>query len=260
MTTHTHHSPGTISWSDLSTPDLPGAIAFYRELLGWEFTEPDPEMGDYANASREGALVAGIMPIMVGGQPSTWTSYFATDDAERTLTQVTEHGGSVVSGPHDAADLGRMAHATDPTGASFGLWQAGTHPGFGLTEEPGSPGWFELCSRDHHRANSFYAALFDYDVEQVGDGNTFDYTVLQQGGAMIAGTTALPAEAPDASSYWLPYFLVDDTDATAATTTRLGGSVLRPPEDSPHGRLAVLKDPFGAELAVIEMTSPPADG
>ncbi|MEO6881698.1 MAG: VOC family protein [Mycobacteriaceae bacterium] len=258
MTTHTHHTPGSVSWSDLSTPDLAGAMSFYRELLGWEFTEPDPEMGGYANATRDGALVAGIMPIMAEGQPSAWTTYLATDDAERTLGQVTEHGGSVVSGPHDAADLGRMAYATDPTGASFGLWQAGTHTGFGLTEEPGSPGWFELWSQDHHQANNFYAALFGYDVEQVGDGDTFDYTVLQQGGQMIAGTTALPADAPDASSYWLPYFIVDDTDATAATATGLGGAVLRAPEDSPHGRLAVLKDPFGAQLAVIGMMDQPA--
>lgn len=253
MTTHTHHTPGTVSWSDLSTPDLPGAMAFYRELLGWEFTEPDPEMGGYANALRDGALVAGIMPIMAEGQPSTWTSYLATDDADRTLDQVTEHGGSVVSGPHDAADLGRMAYATDPTGAPFGLWQAGTHAGFGLTEEPGGAGWFELWSRDHHQANEFYAGLFGYGVEQVGDGDAFDYTVLKHEGQMIAGTTALPADQGDASSYWLPYFIVADADAAVATTTRLGGSVLTPAEDSPHGRMAVLADPFGARVAVITM-------
>jgi hypothetical protein len=38
----------------------------------------------------------------------------------------------------DIPGSGRMAFGFDPTGAAFGLWQAGGHLGFGLVNEPGS--------------------------------------------------------------------------------------------------------------------------
>jgi len=43
-------------------------------------------------------------------------------------------------------------------------------------------------------------------------------------------------------------------DATASTRllTDLGGHVLRPPHDSPHGRVATVADPEGAHFALIE--------
>jgi hypothetical protein len=58
-------------------------------------------------------------------------------------------------------------------------------------------------------------------------------------------------------SYWLPYFGVEDTDASLAWAVDHGASVQRPAEDSPYGRMAVLSDPFGASFAIISMA---ADG
>ncbi len=245
---------------DLSTPELAGATAFYAQLLGWKFTEPNPDFGGYSNASKDGELVAGLMPLMTEGQPSAWTLYLGTDDADRTAKQITHSGGQLISEPMDVADLGRMIIAADPAGAVFGVWQPGTHTGFGPTEEPGGTGWFELWSRDHDRANAFYAALFGYQVEQLGDGESFDYTVLKNDAGMVGGTTALPSDAPaTAPSYWLSYFIVADADAAVQTATSSGGSVVTDPQDSPYGRMAVLQDPYGAQFAVITMMEQPAD-
>lgn len=255
----TSHAPGTVSWADVATPDVAVASAFYGELLGWDVDEPDPEMGGYANASVDGRRVAGLMPIVQEGQPTAWTVYLATDDADRTAEAVTAGGGHLVVPPMDVADLGRMAVATDPAGGFFGLWQPGTHTGFELTEAPGGPGWFELCSADHHRANAFYTGLFDLGVDQAGDGDTVDYTVLTHGGRMVAGTTTLPTDHPERAG-WQVYFIVTDADAVVASATRLGGTVLSPAVDSPFGRMAELADPFGARFAVITMMDGPSDG
>lgn len=61
----------------------------------------------------------------------------------------------------------------------------------------------------------------------------------------------VPAEVP---AHWLVYFGTEDTDATVAKASELGGTTLVPPTDIPPGRFAVLMDPGGAAFAVIKNT------
>jgi predicted enzyme related to lactoylglutathione lyase len=51
----------------------------------------------------------------------------------------------------------------------------------------------------------------------------------------------------------MTYFAVADADAAAAAVGATGGTVLREPVDSPHGRLAVVADPWGAAFTVIRL-------
>ena len=46
------------------------------------------------------------------------------------------------------------------------------------------------------------------------------------------------------------YFAVADADDAVARASDLGGTVVRPPWDSPYGRMAVLADDQGAVFAV----------
>ena len=53
---------------------------------------------------------------------------------------------------------------------------------------------------------------------------------------------------------WLPYFTVEDADATAAKVSEQGGQVLAPPMTLPtegEPRIAVFADPQGAVFAVF---------
>jgi predicted enzyme related to lactoylglutathione lyase len=52
-------------------------------------------------------------------------------------------------------------------------------------------------------------------------------------------------------NFWAPYFIVTDTDAAIVTANGSGGSLLWGPQDSPHGRAAMLQDPSGATFFVI---------
>jgi hypothetical protein len=57
-------------------------------------------------------------------------------------------------------------------------------------------------------------------------------------------------------SYWLVYFDVDDTDATAKTARDNGGTIMVEPTDIPEvGRFAVITDPQGATFGVIKSTT-----
>jgi predicted enzyme related to lactoylglutathione lyase len=59
---------------------------------------------------------------------------------------------------------------------------------------------------------------------------------------------------PEVPSYWLPYFAVDDCDATVAQAQSGGATVFLPPMDYPGvGRFSVLADPQGAVFSVIKL-------
>jgi hypothetical protein len=56
----------------------------------------------------------------------------------------------------------------------------------------------------------------------------------------------------DRGPHWQTYFEVADADATVRQVADLGGRVIRQPQNSPHGRVATVADPEGAEFSVIE--------
>jgi predicted enzyme related to lactoylglutathione lyase len=254
----TSYAPGTPSWVDLQTSDPEGARAFYGELFGWELEVGGPETGNYALARLRGHNVAGLGGEPAPqGMPTAWTTYFATDDVDGTVKRITDAGGQVMIEPMDVMDQGRMAIASDPTGAVFGLWQAGKMPGASLVNEPGTLSWNELATRDLDGARRFYAAVFGHGWDDVDTGEggppyaTFSVQGRSVGGGMQMDDS-WPAQVP---AHWRPYFTVDDTDAAVAAVGRLGGSVQMPPTDSPYGRMAAVSDPQGGNFSVIQ--SPP---
>ncbi|MGK2949336.1 MAG: VOC family protein [Acidimicrobiales bacterium] len=51
-----------------------------------------------------------------------------------------------------------------------------------------------------------------------------------------------------------PNWLVDSADEAAARIASLGGRLLAPPIDIPVGRVAVVEDPFGNPLVLIDLS------
>jgi predicted enzyme related to lactoylglutathione lyase len=49
-------------------------------------------------------------------------------------------------------------------------------------------------------------------------------------------------------------FLVDSVDQAATELTRAGGTVVVEPSDLPVGRVAVIADPFGNPLTILDLT------
>lgn len=252
MTAHTQARVGSPCWADLWTSDIPGTRTFYSELFGWEAQEPDPQFGGYFLFTRNGVPVAGCMGDMPDMPANDWWKiYLDTPDIAKTLELAEAAGAQIVAPAMPVGDLGIQAALTDPTGASLGAWQARTFPGFTVAEEPGAPSWFELHTRDHDRAVSFYQSVFGWEGEAVGDRDEIRYTLMRNpdgegelAGIMDAGSL-LPEGIPP---HWSVYWHVDDTDATVSAVQRLGGSVAVAPQDTPYGRLATVNDPLGAEF------------
>jgi uncharacterized protein len=246
------YPPGTPSWVDLGTPDLPGARSFYGGLFGWQIEEGPAEVGGYSMCLLRGFPVAGLGPQMNPDAPPFWASYVTVADADASAARVKELGGSVIVEPMEVMTVGRMAVCADPAGAVFSLWQARDHAGSGLVNEPGSFAWTELITADVDGATAFYGGLFGWTADTKTEG--MPYTEFQLDGRSLAGMMAktpdMPAEMP---SMWGVYFAVDDADAAAARVTELGGTVMMGPTDIEPGRFAVVADPYGAVFNVMKL-------
>jgi uncharacterized protein len=252
VTRDTAWDSGTPCWVDLGVDDMARARAFYGGLFGWDLQEGPPEAGGYTMCELGGRQVAGIGAKMGPAEmPSVWTTYIASSDADETATKIKAAGGQLMMEPFDVMDVGRMAIATDPAGAVFGVWQARLHTGVGLANEPGALAWNENMSRDFEGNKAFYHAVFGYDYGDMSDAG-FKYATLDLGGRPVGGIGELGPEVPaEIPAHWAAYFAVQDTDAAIAKVAELGGAVMRPAWDTPYGRMAALSDDQGAVFSVM---------
>jgi predicted enzyme related to lactoylglutathione lyase len=239
---------GTPTWIDLGIPDLDRAMEFYGAVFGWQFEVGPEETGRYTMCRLDGRAVAAIMPNPDPGATDFWWNvYLATDDCDATAKRITDAGGTLVNPPMDVMEQGRMATATDPVGAQFGLWQAGTLVGAELVNEPGALLRNDLVTPTPEPARKFYAAVFDFTLDGNPDLPGLDFTFLRRpDGHEIGGIMGDPS-AP--SSRWGTLFEVTDTDAAVARARAAGGTATDP-QDFVYGRTAQITDPFGATFEV----------
>jgi predicted enzyme related to lactoylglutathione lyase len=250
------YAPGTPSWVELSSSDLHSSASFYGRLMDWSVTEPGPpESGGYRMFQQDAKNVAGLMGHMQEGQPTAWATYVSVADAGQTAEKVKAAGGSVIAGPMDVMELGRMAVFADPSGAVFGAWQPKTFAGADLVNEPNSLCWNEVLTRDAGAGKAFYPQVFGWSAGRPAfEGAPDTYTVWQLDGKPVGGMMQMseehfPSEIP---SHWNVCFAVADCDATVARARELGASVTSEPVDVPIGRFASLADPQGASFAIMQ--------
>jgi hypothetical protein len=250
-TRNTPWPDGTPCWVDYGAADPTAAKEFYGSLLGWDWTEDSPEFGGYVNALKDGHQAAGLGPLMSPDDSPAWTTYFAAADAAATCERIRAAGGTVVVEPMEVGPMGTMVVARDPQGNPFGLWQAGTHTGAELVNEPGSLAWNEAAVDDPAAAREFYSAVFGFtftELEGMGGYATFATDERPLGG--------LGGLAPGAPRGWSTCFAVASTDDTVAAVEAAGGKVTMAAEDTEFGRFAVVQDPWGAGFSVMEDVSP----
>ncbi|MGH4019636.1 MAG: VOC family protein [Pseudonocardiaceae bacterium] len=257
MTEGIPFTPGTPCWVDVSTTDPAGSRDFYAGLLGWAYRiDPNPDSGHYTYALLDDEPVAGLSGAPAErGQPVVWTLYLTSVNITYTASAVDQLGGRVLYGPVDIPEQGSMVVAADPTGAAIGFWQPSSSWIF-RTHVPGAFCWAELNTSDGEAADEFFARMFGYRQQQIGDGVTFDYTTWALGDYTPLGRLLMgPDFPPDTAPHWLPYFAVDPatgTDSAAFRAVHLGGRVRADPFDTGFGRITVIDDPSGATFGLID--------
>lgn len=253
MSTHLEAKPaGTPTWTDLVTPDVEQARAFYHAVFGWDYEIGNAEFGGYTTARLGKHSTAGLMGNQPEAelQPTAWGLYFATNNIEADDTRAVELGARLLSPPMAVGNFGSMATYTDPTGAMFSLWQADQHVGWQVINQPGAVAWHELYTPDAKAACDFYAALLGASVEPMP--GELEYYTLNHANGPIAGIMQIDPAWGAMPAQWVNYFLVTNIDETVATVLKHGGKSMGPIDDSPFGRIAALADPGGATFKIVE--------
>lgn len=120
----------------------------------------------------------------------------------------------------------------------------------------GAFSWSELTTSDPAGAARFYGALFGWTVKDPIP-HMGDYRLANIGDASVAGIMSPPPGSPPMPPHWGVYVTVNDVSAIERQTVELGGKVLMPGVDVPTvGRMAVIQDPQGAVISVMQYSTP----
>ena len=254
----TRYPDATFCWADLATTDTDAGKAFYSALFGWDYQDrPIAEGVYYTMFQKDGHHVAALSPLQpeqqAQGMPALWTSYISVDDLEGTVARVAELGGSVLTGPMDVFEEGRMALIMDPTGATVALWKAGNPRGAGLVNTVGALSWNELATHDPEWAAAFYTGLLGWDAELLEE---IGYRTLTNRGRAAGGIIQIREDWGDVPPHWMVYFTVADLDKAIARIKELGGEAMESMEAAGVGRFAVVHDPQGAVFTIIQLLNP----
>lgn len=118
---------------------------------------------------------------------------------------------------------------------------------------PGAILWTDLTVPEAERVRDFYEAVVGWTPTAVEMGGYADWSMETDDGTAVAGVCHARGVNADLPPVWLVYVAVADLDASLARCEAGGGAVVVGPRHmGAHGRYAVIRDPAGAVLALIE--------
>ena len=246
--------PGKFVWADLVTDDVPAARKFYADLFGWKFLD----LGDYTVAVNEDRPICGMFqrprPADRSAEPR-WFGYISVanvDDAQRTVERA---GGRVLAAPKKLPKRGEQAVFADPEGALFGVVKSMSGDPPDLLAEPGDWIWIQLLSRNADKASKFYRELAGYTIVANDLTNRLSDYVLTSRGYARATVRTIPPSDTKVKPTWLPFVRVKSVSDSVARAKQLGGRVLiEPTAKLLDGHVAVVADPTGAAVGLLEWT------
>lgn len=251
------HLIGKVIFHELVIPDLAAAERFYAGLFGWTFRESRYDGHAHAAAFLDGRLVAVLfqrtLPARQHRQPG-WLTCIAAENVDATTRSALQDGAKVLYEPRTIPDLGREAVVADPDGAVFAVLASSSGDPPDFMAAPGEWIWSSLITSDPAADSEFYRKLFGYSVVPLPAGeHGGQHFLLATENYARASVNSLPAARPDAHPSWLGFVRVEDAAATAAKATELGGRVLVAPRTDRHGgKIAVVADPAGAAVGLLE--------
>jgi predicted enzyme related to lactoylglutathione lyase len=249
------HHVGKVVWADLVTPNLGSAEKFYSGLFGWTFQDIHAGDSDYAVASISGRPIAGIVekPVSVSDhRQSAWLTFIAVRDVDATKRTVLAQKGKVLADSVSYAMRGRQAVLADPEGAVFAILASSSGDPPDYLASPGEWIWSSLHAKDPDTEAAFYQNVFGYDVFDAESTDGMEHVILSSDDYARASANALPGEGRR-HAHWLNFIRVKSATDMCAKAVSLGGRILVEPHADRHGGLvAVVADPAGAPVGLME--------
>ena len=116
--------------------------------------------------------------------------------------------------------------------------------------EHGAMAWQEVNTPDAAASCRFYGDLFGLTAHKMEGA---DYYILQRGEDMICGVLQMDENWAGIPPHWMGYFAIDNTDAALERVVAAGGKVQVPAFDMAYGRMAVIADPYGANISIVQL-------
>jgi predicted enzyme related to lactoylglutathione lyase len=232
---------GRFVWFEHGSKDPKRAQAFFAELFHWKPREQSDEVRIALGDRTLGGYVQ-------GSEPARWLSYLQVTDAAAAAAKVTASGGNIGGEPR-VSDDGTSVRVFDPLGAELALWQPKSPSHDEYLDRDGAFIWNELYSMDPDRSIAFYRELGGFETERLKSNRNDRYDVLKSDGKGRGGVMKMDGVPP----MWMPYVKVAKCDDAVALAKQLGGTFHKPAEDvAGAGRIAILHDPLGAMLGLLE--------
>jgi predicted enzyme related to lactoylglutathione lyase len=245
--------PGKFVWADLVTDDVAATKNFYGHLFGWTFEDLG---NNYVVAANDDRPLCGMQqqarPKDRPARPR-WFAYISVSNVEKASRRVTEAGGRVLAPPRKFPKRGEQAICTDPEGAVFGVVKSSSGDPKDFLPDPGDWIWIQLLSRDASKASEFYRAVGGYEVVANTNSNRLSDYILTSEGYARATIRTLPKERAEVIPTWLPFVRVKSVNESVAQAGALGGKTLVAPRPELfNGKVAVIADPTGAAIGLLE--------
>jgi len=246
--------PGKFIWQNLFTNDVEKAANFYKDMFGWESRKFGAGNNSYLLLTNKGLSAAGIIRLQKKDQSENqWVSFISVDAVQSAKDHVLQNGGKVLVEPKVFEQHGQVAIFADPEGAAFGVISSSSGDPREVLPEVGQFVWADLLTKQPEAQTRFYKGIADYTVEQNQASNVNNDFFLKTNNVARAGILEVPDK--DILPNWLPYVRVNDIVDSLVRTTQLGGTViLEPNMNLFNGKLAVILDPTGAAIGIIEIS------
>ncbi len=251
---------GKFVWAELVSDNLAVATRFYGDLFGWTFHEVD----GYVTAYNQDEPVAGMFyfphPKNATGKPR-WFGYISVPDVRQAEQSILAAGGKIRAPLRKLP--GQEAEAVvfaDPEGSLFGVVHFATGDPEDYLAETGDWIWIQLLSRNVQKAGKFYQQVANYELVENGHMNGSKQFLLASEGYARAAISGISPKRQDVAPCWMPSLRVDSVSATIAKALQLGATVLvQPRPDLFAGRAAVITDPTGAAIGIMEWDVQPEE-
>ena len=241
-------------WHDLVTPDKASASNFYSQVFGW--TARKGSDGSIVMDSQGKPVAAIYDSRATSERPAAraqWISAIASENGNALESEIKAKGGSVVISAKQLNGKGLQAVYRDPQGAVFSVVKPDKPVSAKDPVRDGEFFWQDLFVNDPTAASDFYTTVFGFEPH-LEDFQGLSRIVLSSSDHSQAGIGKLSAANQRAG--WLPYVLVDDVPGTIAKVVANGGKSLVTPKDPKLvNKIAVIADPSGAVIGLINWTA-----
>ncbi|MGI9474972.1 MAG: VOC family protein [Rubripirellula sp.] len=120
----------------------------------------------------------------------------------------------------------------------------------------GSVSWLDLTVKDADSVRDFYEAVVGWSSGDVEMDGYSDFNMFAGDPELpVAGICHARGSNEGIPPHWMIYINVDDLDQSVLACEARGGEVVRLPSQAGSGRIAMIRDPAGACVALYQAES-----